>query len=222
MLEENVNEVFEEIKNGNNFGEKITLVAAGKTIDAGTLNRAVKLGVTAIGDNRVQEFRDKSPLIDGATFHFIGRLQKNKVKYLVGKVTLIQSVGDIPLAEEIDKQSAKKGCVTDVLVEVNVGREESKGGFLPEQVENCARVIATLKNVRVKGLMAVLPKTDDERIAKLCLQMRAIYDKIKAEGLPFEYLSVGMSGDYRIAVKNGSNMIRLGTRLFGERNYTKG
>lgn len=222
MLENNISEVFEEIKNGNNLGEKITVVGATKTVDASVINKAVELGVKIVGDNKVQEFRDKSPMINGATFHFIGRLQKNKVKYLIGKVSLIQSVDSLSLAEEIDKQSQKKGVVTDILAEINIGKEENKGGFMPEQAIDCVLELAKLKNVRIKGLMAVLPKADEIKISELCLQMRKIYDTIKKEGLPFEYLSVGMSGDYKIAIKNGSNMIRLGSKLFGERNYTKG
>lgn len=222
MLENNISEVFEEIKNGNNLGEKITVVGATKTVDASVINKAIKLGVTIVGDNKVQEFRDKSPMINGATFHFIGRLQRNKVKYLIGKVSLIQSVDSLSLAEEIDKQSQKKDVVTDILIEVNVGKDENKGGFFPDDVENGVKQIAKLKNIRIKGLMAVLPKADEIKISELCLQMREIYDTIKAQGFELEYLSMGMSGDYKIAIKNGSNMIRLGSKLFGERNYTKG
>lgn len=222
MLKTNISQVFEEIKNGNNLGEKITVVGATKTVDVNVINDAVKLGVNIVGDNKVQEFRDKSPFIKDATFHFIGHLQKNKVKYLVGNVALIQSIDSVELALEVDRQSKKKGVVTDILIEVNAGKEESKSGYFPEDVESAVKEIAKLENLRIKGLMAMLPKTDETTISKLCLQIRGIYDTIKAQGYPFEHLSMGMSGDYLIAIKNGSNMIRLGSRLFGERNYNKG
>lgn len=221
MLENNISEIFEEIKNGNNLGEQIKIVAATKTVDANTINQAIKLGINIVGDNKVQEFREKSPLINGAEFHFIGHLQKNKVKYLIGKVALIQSVDSIALAEEIDKHSKKNGVQTNILMEINIGGELSKSGFSPENAIENAKILANFENVRLLGIMAMLPKSEDEQfLAKLCLQTREIYDTIKKEVLPLDILSIGMSNDYKIAIKNGSNMIRLGTRLFGKRNIT--
>lgn len=220
MLDDNLSEVLEEIKGGNNLGEPITLVGATKTVDADTINRAISLGLKIVGDNKVQEFRDKSPYIRGAEFHFIGRLQKNKVKYLIGKVSLIHSVDSVELAEEIDRLSAKKGVSTDILIEVNVSGEESKSGFAPDDVFVSAAEIAKLESVRLKGIMTMLPHTDDENLlAALCRKTRAIFDTLKNTDERIEFLSMGMSNDYRIAIKNGSNMIRLGTRLFGARNY---
>jgi len=217
---ESLTEVFNEISGGNDRGESITLVGATKTIDAETVNDAIAAGLQIVGDNKVQEFRDKSPLIHGAEFHFIGHLQKNKVKYLIGKVGLIHSIDSFELAEEINRQSVNKGVTTNILLEVNIGGEENKSGFPPSETESAAFRIAALPNVKVRGLMAMLPRSDDEaQLKKLCLQMRGIYDKIKKSGLPLDYLSMGMSGDYRIAIANGSNMIRLGTRIFGKRNY---
>ena len=222
IIKNNLNAVYEEVKNGNNLGEKITVIGATKYVESEQIKVARDLGLTEVGDNKVQEFRDKTSKIDGLNYHFIGRLQKNKVKYLIGKVKLIQSVDSLDLAEEISKQSVKLGVVTDILMEINSAGEESKGGVSPENALALAKEIAKLDGVHLKGIMAMLPFSDDnELLQKLCLQMRELYDTIKKDGFDFEYLSMGMSGDYKIAIKNGSNMIRLGTVIFGERDYTK-
>ena len=219
MLKQNLDKIFDEIKNGNNKSEPITLVGAGKYVDVDTLQKAVDLGLKIIGDNKVQEFRDKTSLVKNASYHFIGRLQKNKVKYLIGKVDLIHSVDSIALGEEISKQSVKNNVVTNVLLEVNLG-EDSKTGFALDKVYDAVKIVNGFKNVKVLGLMSMLPNIDDtDVLSKLCLQIRSIYDIIKNDGYDFKYLSLGMSGDYKIAIQNGSNMIRLGTCLFGARNY---
>lgn len=216
----NLKNLFEEIKNGNNLGEEITLVGAIKMVDASTINLAVKNGLKVVAENKVQEFREKSPLIVGAEQQFIGHLQTNKVKYLVGKVSLIQSVDSIHLAEEIDKRAKMLNLVQDILVEVNVGGELSKSGFNVENVIDNVLALSKLQNVKIVGLMAMLPKSEDEEyLSSLCKKMRAVYDGLKNDGMPFRYLSMGMSGDYKIAIKNGSNMIRLGSHIFGKRNY---
>ena len=217
--EEALKNVFEEIKNGNHLGEPITLVGATKTVDLLTIQRAIDCGLKAVGENRVQEFREKAPFLHGAEIHFIGHLQTNKVKYLIGNVSLIHSVDSLPLAEEISEQSEKKGLVTDVLAEINIGKEPTKSGFSAEQAEDAMDKISSLPGIRAVGLMAMLPKSENSRyLSDLCLQMRAIYDTIKKEGFPVRHLSMGMSEDYRIAFRNGSNMIRLGRAIFGERS----
>ena len=217
--EEALKNVFEEIKNGNHLGEPITLVGATKTVDLLTIQRAIDCGLKAVGENRVQEFREKAPFLHGAEVHFIGHLQTNKVKYLIGNVSLIHSVDSLPLAEEISEQSEKKGLVTDVLAEINIGKEPTKSGFSAEQAEDAMDKISSLPGIRAVGLMAMLPKSENSRyLSDLCLQMRAIYDTIKKEGFPVRHLSMGMSEDYRIAIRNGSNMIRLGRAIFGERS----
>ncbi|MBS6464231.1 MAG: YggS family pyridoxal phosphate-dependent enzyme [Firmicutes bacterium] len=217
--EEALKNVFEEIKNGNHLGEPITLVGATKTVDLLTIQRAIDCGLKAVGENRVQEFREKAPFLHGAEIHFIGHLQTNKVKYLIGYVSLIHSVDSLPLAEEISEQSEKKGLVTDVLAEINIGKEPTKSGFSAEQAEDAMDKISSLPGIRAVGLMAMLPKSENSRyLSDLCLQMRAIYDTIKKEGFPVRHLSMGMSEDYRIAIRNGSNMIRLGRAIFGERS----
>ena len=221
-IKENLNQIYKDGEGGNNLGEPITVIGATKYVESDLIAYARDCGLNDVGDNKVQEFRDKTSKIEGLNYHFIGRLQKNKVKYLIGKVKLIQSVDSLDLAEEISKQSQKAGITTDILMEVNSAGEESKGGVSTENAFNLALEIAKLPNIKLKGIMAMLPFTDEvELLQKLCLQMRNLYDTIKKEGLDFEYLSMGMSGDYKIAIANGSNMIRVGTVLFGERDYTK-
>ena len=221
MLKSNLEKVFLKIENGNNLGEKITLVGATKTIAPEIINHAVELGLKVVAENRVQEFNLKHDLILNAEQHFIGHLQTNKVKYLVGKVSLIHSVDSLHLAEEINRQAIKKGVSQNVLVEINVGGELSKSGFdFDNAKENVLKIHKEFSNVNVVGLMAMLPRSEDKTLlASLCASMRSLYDQIKALGLPFTHLSVGMSGDYEIAIQNGSNMIRLGRTIFGERNY---
>ena len=218
MEENNLKNLLKELSSPNPFGEEITLVGATKTVDVETINLAVSLGLKVVAENRVQEFREKTDKIVGATQHFIGHLQTNKVKYLIGKVDLIQSVDSYHLAEAIDDLSAKKGVTTNVLIEVNVGGELSKSGFDLRNVYSAVKEISALKNVKVLGLMAMLPKADEDTLIPLCTKMRAVYDDLKDE-YGFKYLSMGMSGDYKLAIKCGSNMIRLGSHIFGKRNY---
>ena len=221
IIKNNLEKIYKQIENGNNLGEPITLIGATKYVESVDIISARDLGLKNVGDNKVQEFRDKTSKIDGLTYHFIGRLQKNKVKYLVGNVALIHSVDSVDLAEEISLQSVKKGVITNVLLEVNCG-EDSKGGFSFNEIENAVSEISRFEGISIKGLMAMLPLTkDNEVLTKNCLLLRQIYDKLVLKGYPFEYLSVGMSGDYEIAINNGSNMIRVGTGIFGERDYTK-
>lgn len=220
MLEENLKKVFEEIKNGNNLGEQITLVGATKTVPVEVINQAITLGANIVGDNKVQEFNEKYPFIKGATYHFIGHLQTNKVKYLIGKVALIHSVDSLHLAQEISKQSVKKGVTTNILIEVNIGGELSKSGVDLTNAEEIIESVSSLDGICLQGLMAMLPKSEDTPcLEKLCLQMRELYDKMNKKGYNFKYLSVGMSADYKIAIRCGSNMIRLGSSLFGKRDY---
>lgn len=219
MIEENVKNLIREIPATNPFGEKVTLVAAVKFQTVDSINRAVAAGIRDIGDNHVQEFRDKFSEIQGnPKRHFIGRLQTNKVKYLVGKCDLYHSVDRINLAEEISKRSAE--IPSNILLEVNVSGEESKGGFLYEDAEKAFSEILRLPNLNVVGLMTMLPNTEDtELLRTLAQKARALFDKIREKEEKFTTLSMGMSGDWRICVEAGSNMIRLGTSIFGPRNY---
>ena len=221
MLKDNVQKILNEISGGNNFGEKITLVAATKTQSAETVNSAIESGVEVVAENRVQEFLEKSALLSPCRQHFIGHLQTNKVKYVVGKVELIQSVDSFHLAAAISEFAAKTDVIQDILIEINAGSEPTKSGFsLSDAANSVKEITENLKNVRVKGLMAMMPISYDEKyLAALFDATRALYDKLKNEGLPLEYLSMGMSEDYKTAIAHGSNMIRLGTALFGKRNY---
>ena len=219
MLKDNVERVLNDIAAGNNYGEKITLVAATKTKDARTINAAIGYGIKVVAENRVQEFREKTDLIVGAEQHFIGHLQTNKVKYLVGKVSLIQSVDSIRLARAISEQAEKSGVTQDILLEINAGGEESKSGFSEKEIPLAIKEISALSHICVKGFMAMMPVSDNEKfLAGLFDKMRDLYDGLK-EAYRLSVLSMGMSEDYRIAVKHGSNMIRIGSKIFGERNY---
>ena len=220
MLKENLEKVISEIKNGNNLGEKIYLVGATKMVDTETINTAISLGLNIVAENKVQEFREKTEFIKGAEQQFIGHLQTNKVKYLVGKVSLIQSVDSFRLAECIDKEALKKGVKQQILCEINIGGELSKSGFSLENAYLSIKQLSKLENIKIVGLMAMLPpSTDKELLISLCKKMRSLYESFINEGFDFKYLSVGMSGDYKIAIENGSNMIRIGSGIFGKRNY---
>ena len=217
-IEENVKKVLSEIAAGNDRGEKITLVAATKTVPAELINVAVKAGVEVVAENRVQEFREKTGLIVGARQDFIGHLQTNKVKYLVGRVDIIHSIDSLRLAEAVSAEAEKRNGTQKILIEINIGGELSKSGFTPDNAEEAFFAISALPRLNVCGLMAMLPKTDDENLKeKLCLQMRGIYDKINLGGGGLSVLSMGMSADYKTAIRCGSNEIRLGSALFGKR-----
>ena len=217
MIEQNVKKILSGIPETNPFGESITVVGATKTRSIQEINRAITAGIKNVGENRAQEFRDKVPYLLPCNYHFFGRLQTNKVKYLIGKAYLIQSVDSVKLATEISNQSQKAGVKTNVLLEVNCG-EKQKGGIPFEEVLSHYKVIKDMPNVVIQGLMAVLPE-NDEQIKNSCLQMRELYDIIRKTDENFKFLSMGMSNDYVKAVQFGSNMVRIGTAIFGERNY---
>ena len=221
MIYENVKKLLAEIPKTNPFGEKITLEAAVKFQPPEAINEAISAGVSAIGDNHVQEFRDKYDLISGSpSRHFIGHLQTNKIKYLLGKCDLYESIDRLPLAEELSKKSLQKGVTSRILLQVNAGNEETKGGFSFGEIENAYAKISQMPNLEILGLMAMLPFTDDEiLLASLAAHMRRTYDDLRAYAPQFRYLSMGMSGDWKICVKCGSNLIRVGTTIFGPRIY---
>lgn len=220
MIEENVKKLLEEVGE-NPFGEKVTLVAAVKTQTVEDINRAIAAGITDIGDNHVQEFRDKYDGITGdPRRHFIGHLQTNKVKYLIGRTYLYQSVDRMELAEELSKRSERAGVTSDCLIQINIGNEESKGGFEYDDGSEAYKKISALPALKVKGLMAMLPFTDDEGVLRpLAKKMRKLYDELREIDGNIQHLSMGMSGDWRLCVECGSNMVRLGTSIFGPRNY---
>ena len=221
MIAENVKRIKAEIARGNAFGEKVTLVAAIKTQTAEAVNEAIYAGVDAVAENKPQEFRDKNAWIAPCPRHFIGHLQTNKVKYLIGNVELIHSCDRDDLAIEIAKQSQKKGVTTGVLVQVNIGNEASKGGYAFDETAQAVERLSNMQGLRVQGLMAMLPDSDDETLLRsLAKKMRVLFEELRKANAEIAYLSMGMSGDYKLCLEEGSNVIRLGSTIFGTREYT--
>ena len=220
-VSQNVKKLLESLPEKNAFGEKITLVGAVKLQSPQDINEAITAGLTDIGDNHVQEFRDKFSLIEGnPKRHFIGRLQTNKIKYLLGKVDLYHSVDRMNLAEELSKKSSNAGVISNILIQINIGNEETKGGFDFEEAENAYEKIKAMPALKIEGLMCMLPDTDDYALLEtLAANMRGLYDNLRKTDANFKYLSMGMSGDYKLCLQAGSNTIRLGTAIFGTRNY---
>ena len=203
---------------------EIHLLAATKTVPVEVINHAIASGIKLIGENRVQELCSKIDMLDGsAVRHHIGRLQTNKVKQVVGKVQMIESVDSVKLAEEIGKQSRRIGIVTDVLVEINIGNEDAKSGISAVECEPFLRQIAAIEGIRVRGLMAIPPICENE--AEICQYFDKMYKLFidisgkRIDNISMDYLSMGMSGDFEQAIESGANIIRLGTVLFGQRNY---
>ena len=215
---QNIRSLKKEIEGGNPFREKVFVVAAIKTQTVENINAAIAAGVDAVAENRVQEFREKNDLLAPCARHFIGHLQTNKVKYLVGKVQLFHSCDRDELAEEIAKISLKKGVVSDVLLQINIGNEPTKGGYPPAEAKNAFLRLKEKEGLRVRGFMAMLPNSDDEELlVRLATEMRALFDWAKTQAADVDYLSMGMSGDYALCIRCGSNMIRVGSNIFGQR-----
>ncbi len=229
-IRENVEAIRAEIdaaaRETGRTGADITLVGASKMNDADACQQAIAAGIDALGENRVQEMTAKlaQDAYRGAPLHFIGHLQRNKVRQVVGKADLIQSIGSLELLSEVDKQAQKLGLMQDILLEVNIGGEAAKSGFAPEAVEAAAAQAKELPGVRVRGLMTI-PPADASRAENIAYfqKVRALYvdinKKIYDNGL--EYLSMGMSGDFADAIRAGANMVRVGTAIFGARDYSK-
>lgn len=218
MLCDNYKKIIEEISLGNDLGEKITLLGATKFVGVDKINEAVSLGLTHIGENKAQEFRDKFPFYAPCVKHFIGTLQENKLKYVVGKADIIDSVSSVKLANAIAKKASELNLIQKVMLEINAGDEESKTGSSLQDAKAVYKSIIEQNSLSLVGVMAMLPITLDEGVlAESCKKVRAFYDEIKKETPTLTYLSMGMSGDYKIAIKNGSNMIRIGSSLFGAR-----
>ena len=231
MIQENVAAIRENMAQAARAAgrdpKEILLCAATKMNDAEAVRQAVAAGVDCCGENRVQELMQKLPqgAYTGAPVHFIGHLQTNKVKQVVGAVDLIQSVDRLELLQCIQKEAAKQGLVQDILLEVNVGHEESKSGFSLEEASQMAAEMAEYPNVRLRGLMAIPPisqKPGDN--CRYFAQMRNLFVDISAkkyDNVSMDCLSMGMSDDYADAIAEGSTMIRVGTAIFGPRNYQK-
>ncbi len=221
---------FQLIKENIEFIKKTTdghatLLLATKCVDAERINYAISCGITHIGENKVNELLEKYDKInkENVQIHFIGHLQRNKVKYIVDKVDMIQSVDSVKLAEEIERQCSKRDIIMPVLVEINIGNEDSKSGIRPEETENFLVSISKYRHLQVKGLMAVPPATSNSKIIiENFKKMFKIYLDIKEkmlDNINMDILSIGMSSDYKEAVMCGSNMVRIGSLVFGNRNY---
>ncbi len=207
------------------IGDKATLMAATKTVPVEMINYAItECGLTDIGENRVQELLSKYDALEKekVNLHFIGSLQVNKVKYIVGKVCLIHSLDSVKLAEEISKRSLKLGIVTDCLCEINIGDEESKGGISEHDAEGFISELSRLDGIRIRGIMVIGPHCENtEDYIPFFKRTRALFDKLSENGLLSErpMLSMGMSDNYALAIEHGSTLVRPGSAIFGARNY---
>ena len=228
-VEENYKRVLENVKEcavkAGRSEKDVRLMCVTKTVEPVYINKAIELGADLIGENRVQEYLGKRDELNlsGVERHLIGHLQTNKVKQIAGEVDMIESVSSVKLAKEISKVSLQKGIVTNCLVEVNVGKEESKSGIFLEELEETLCEIAELPAIKIKGLMTIPPicETPDEArryFAMLRQSFIDIKDK-KTDNIDMEILSMGMSGDYEAAVAEGSNIVRVGSAIFGARQY---
>ena len=204
--------------------EDVLLLAVSKTKPVEVIQEAVACGLTSLGENKVQEIMEKyEPMGDGVHWHLIGHLQTNKVKYIIDKVDMIHSVESLRLSEEINKRAAAKSLVMDVLVEVNMAEEESKFGIQPERVEEFLRQIAPLPHIRVRGLMTVAPFVENPEENRVYFRkMRELLvdmNQKKIDNINMDVLSMGMTGDYEVAIEEGATIVRVGTGIFGERYY---
>lgn len=214
MLSDNIAKVKADIYS---LGKDVTIVAATKTVPSEIINTLSSYGITVAGENKVQELLEKYDDVKGITWHFIGRLQRNKVKYIADKVQMIHSVDSVALAEEIEKRCAKIDKIMDVLIEINTGDEQSKGGVSYDEADELCAAVKTMPHLKLRGIMGVFPiGAPEQAYSKLGEKYLAIKDKY---GL--DVLSAGMSADYMTAIKYGANMVRLGSCLFGQRNYNK-
>ena len=204
---------------------EILLIGASKMNDAAACRAAIAAGVDALGENRVQEMTQKlaENAYEGAPLHFIGHLQRNKVKQVVGRVDVIESVGSMELLTMIDAQAEKLGICQDILLEVNIGGEDAKSGFAPQDIPDAARAAAALSHVRVRGLMCIPPVAEEKHGSVPYFEkVRGLYVDIneKMYHNKLDMLSMGMSDDYEDAVRCGATIVRVGTAIFGARNYT--
>ena len=219
-IKENVQKILSELPDG------VELVAAAKTRSPEEILEAVQAGVTNVGENYVQEAERAYEVVgNSARWHLIGHLQKNKAKKAVGIFDMVETVDSVDIAMKIDKRCRQIGKVMPVLVEVNSGREQQKAGVLPDNAEQLIREISVLQNVKVMGLMTMGPQFGDPEDSRpYFVETKRVFDRIKELCLPdveMRYLSMGMSNSYRVALEEGANIVRIGTRIFGETAYGK-
>ena len=218
MIKQNVNQILSELPDG------VQLVAAAKTRKPEEILEAVESGVKIIGENYVQEAERAYEVVGNkAKWHFIGHLQKNKAKKAVKMFDMIETIDSVEIAEEIDKRCAQIGKIMPVLIEINIGREKQKSGVFPEDAEQLAKEISPFQNVRVMGLMTMGPRFGNPEDSRpYFVETKKIFEKIKKLNLPnieMRYLSMGMTNSYKVALEEGANIVRIGSKIFGERDY---
>ena len=228
MITENLKEVEKRIqaacqRSGRNR-EDVTLIAVSKTKPVEMMQEAMKSGIVTFGENKVQEILEKQKtLTEPLEWHLIGHLQRNKVKQIVDKVVLIHSVDSLRLAKQIQTEYEKKGKIANILVEVNMAKEESKYGFMPEEAEDAIREIATYPNILVQGLMTIAPfveNSEENRVHFRNLRKLLVdINRKNIDNVSMSVLSMGMTGDYEVAIEEGATLVRVGTGIFGERYY---
>lgn len=221
IVEDNIRKACE--KAGRERSE-VTLIAVSKTKPVSDIRQAMECGITVFGENKVQEIRDKTAEIkEPLSWHMIGHLQVNKVKYLPGVACMIHSVDNLKLAQEIEKQSAKHDLVMDVLIEVNMAHEDTKFGLSPQEVIPFVKEISSYEHLNIRGLMTIAPYTEDpESNREYFKGLKGLKDEINALDIPrvkMDTLSMGMTGDYQVAIEEGATFVRVGTGIFGERDY---
>ncbi|MSU00093.1 YggS family pyridoxal phosphate-dependent enzyme [Tissierella pigra] len=221
IIEENIEKA---LRKSGREGEKVELIAVTKTVDINRIKNALDYGIINIGENRVQELELKyNSLGDKINYHMIGHLQTNKVKNIINKTRLVHSLDRLSLAKEIDRRSKNEGIVTEVLLQVNVAEEETKFGLKLNEVLNFLEDVLVFDNIKVRGLMTIAPHVNhEETLRNIFKTLYNLKEDIKSRNykeLSMDYLSMGMSNDYELAIEEGSNMIRVGSNIFGKRNY---
>ena len=230
MIKENLisveNEIREACLRAGRRREDVTLIAVSKTKPVSDLEEAYALGVRVFGENKVQELADKYEVLPkDIEWHMIGHLQRNKEKYIIDKVALIHSVDSLRLAETIEKEAAKRNITVNILIEVNVAREESKFGLMPEELEEFIAKISDFSHIRVKGLMTLAPYVADSEENRVIFQrlhkLSVDIETKNVDNITMRVLSMGMTNDYSVAVEEGATMVRVGTGIFGTRDYAR-
>lgn len=224
----NLIEVRENIRNACEKAQRpideVTLIAVTKTIDESIVNETIKMGVTDIGENKVQEIQRKyENITPGVKWHLIGHLQRNKVKYIIDKVAMIHSVDSLRLAEEINKRAEGIDVVMDILIQLNISNEETKFGIDFVALQEMLSGMKEMKHIRIKGLMTMAPYYDNPEEGRwIFRKMKDIFEELKYNefnNVSMEYLSMGMTNDYVVAIEEGANLVRIGTGIYGPRNY---
>lgn len=230
MIKENLKQVEENIlracEKAGRHRDEVILIAVSKTKPVSLIEEAYNEGERNFGENKVQEINEKYPVMPkDINWHLIGHLQRNKVKYIIDKVKLIHSVDSIRLAEQIQNEAAKTGTDMDILIQVNVAEEDTKFGLNADDTENIIREIAKFPNIHIKGLMTIAPYTDNpESNRQFFKKLKQLSVDIKSKNIDnvtMDCLSMGMTGDYQVAIEEGATLVRVGTGIFGERIYNK-